>query len=117
MPRSIHRPMRTRSSTELWWHATASLPPSGKKRVLRNDLSYRDKTLLLLHHDADSAMAVEDLISWTDHSNPTVFKRDVLRPLHQKRHVEYDTDHWPAYSSPSTHLQFLETECKSVVKC
>ena len=64
----------------------------GKKRVLDRSLSYGDQTLLLLYSDPNSAVATEDLISWTEHSNPAVFRRDVLTKLHKERHVEWDRE-------------------------
>jgi hypothetical protein len=64
----------------------------GKKRVLDTSLSYGEQTLLLLYSDPDVAVAVEDLIAWTEHSNPTVFRRDVLSRLHSERAIEWDRE-------------------------
>jgi hypothetical protein len=64
----------------------------GKKRVLNASLSYTDQTLLLLYSDPSSAVPAEDLIEWTEHSNPAVFRRDVLTKLHRARHIEWDRD-------------------------
>jgi hypothetical protein len=62
----------------------------GKKRVLNTSLSYADQTLLLLYSDPDSAVPVEDLVAWTEYSNPAMFRRDVLTRLHKDRLVEWD---------------------------
>lgn len=64
----------------------------GKKRVLNPKLSYTQQTLLLLYSNPETAIPVEDLISWTEHSNPSIYKRDVLRRLHRERKVEFDME-------------------------
>jgi hypothetical protein len=64
----------------------------GKKRVLNTSLSYADQVLLLLYSDPSSAVPAEDLIDWTEHSNPGVFRRDVLTNLHKHRHIEWDRE-------------------------
>jgi hypothetical protein len=56
---------------------------AGRKRVLRTDLSMRDKSLLLLH-------ATPGAVRWVEHSNPSVYRRDILRVAHRARLVEYD---------------------------
>jgi hypothetical protein len=73
---------------------------AGKKRVLRTDLSFKDKVLLLLYSDPQSGALVEDLCKWTDHSNFTVFKRNVIQQLHRELSVEYDQDSEIVYISP-----------------
>ncbi len=65
---------------------------AGKKRILRDGLTARDETLLLLHSSKDSAVLTEDLVSWIEYSNPGVFKSKVLKKLHSERLVEWDTD-------------------------
>jgi len=64
----------------------------GKRRVLKSGLSYPEQTLLLLYSAPDSAVPVEDLIAWTEYSNPVLYRRDVLRRLHRSRLIEYDED-------------------------
>ncbi len=63
---------------------------AGKKRVLRNDLSAKQKVLLLSHQSMDGAILVEDLCDWIEYSNIGVFKSKVLTPLHKERLIEYD---------------------------
>jgi len=72
----------------------------GKKRVLDTSLSYADQTLLLLYSDPSSAVPAEDLIEWTEHSNPAVFRRDVLTKLHMARHIEWDRETHMAIIGP-----------------
>ena len=73
---------------------------AGKKRVLRTDLSYKDKSLLLLYSASESGVLLEDLFGWVEHSNMTVYKRDVIRPLHRARLVEHETEADLVYISP-----------------
>ena len=82
---------------------------AGKKRVLRTDLSYKESTLLLLYSSVESGVLLEDLFDWTDHSNITLFKRDVLRPLHKARLVEHDEASDVIYISPKG-VQKVERE-------
>ena len=73
---------------------------AGKKRILREGLSAKDKALLLLYSSAESTVLVEDLISWIEYSNPAVFKSAVLRPLHAARMLEWDGDSDTVVLSP-----------------
>lgn len=76
------------------WHV------GGKKRVLRTDLAVKDQVLLLLDADKEAAVLVEDLCSWVEYSNETVFKQQVLEPLHRGRFIEYDVESQSATISP-----------------
>jgi hypothetical protein len=64
----------------------------GRRRVLNNSLDFRSKTLLLLYNESEPSVPAEDLFYWTEYSNFSVFKRDVLGKLHSARLVEYDRD-------------------------
>lgn len=72
----------------------------GKRRVLDTKLSYAQQTLLLLYSNPES-VPMEDLFSWTEHSNSAVYRRDVLTPLHKARLIEYDRDTEMVAISPS----------------
>lgn len=91
--------------------ATRSLPDiwevGGKKRVLRNDLSASEQALLLLYHDPASCVLAEDLCDWVEYSQPSMFKRNILRPLHKKRLLEFDEESSVVYLSP-TGIQVVE---------
>jgi hypothetical protein len=63
---------------------------AGRKRVLRTDLDFKDKTLLLLYSTVDQGALVEDLFVWTKYSNVHVFKRAVLDALDKDCLVDYD---------------------------
>lgn len=59
------------------------------RRVLNPDLSMRDQSLLLLYA-TPASVKDRDLFSWVEHSNFTVYKRDVLKPNHRARLWEYN---------------------------
>jgi hypothetical protein len=59
------------------------------RRVLDNSLSMLDKTLVLLFSSAQPLEEAE-LIKSLEHSNPSVYRRDVLRRAHADRLIEYD---------------------------
>ncbi len=63
-----------------------------KKRVLKEGLSAREQTLLLCYSCSESQVPTEDLCSWIEYSNTTVFKNRVLAPLHKARLIEYERD-------------------------
>jgi len=58
-----------------------------KYRVLHTGLTMRQKTLLLLYHVRDG-VSESDLVQWIEHSNASVYRRDVLRKLHADRFIE-----------------------------
>ena len=64
----------------------------GRKRVLRQDLDFKDKTLLLLYSNVDQGALVEDLFDWTKYSNVHMFKRAVLGPLDKECLVDFDAE-------------------------
>ena len=84
--------------------ATRSLPDiwevAGKKRVLRDGLSASQQVLVLLYVDPSSFVLAEDLCDWVEYSQPSMFKRNVLRPLHKKRLIEFDEESSVVYLSP-----------------
>jgi hypothetical protein len=61
----------------------------GKKRVLVEKLSQRDKTLLLLYSEP-GAVREADLRTWVEAANASAYRRDVLRKAHSERLLEYD---------------------------
>jgi len=62
-----------------------------KVRVLDTSLSIKDKSMILLHA-APGPVAETDLCAWVEHSNASVFRRDVLKKAHKARLLEYDQD-------------------------
>lgn len=60
-----------------------------KKRVLKTGLTLKKNALLLLLSETGDVPEA-DLVSWLEHNNVTVLRRDVLRPGHKARLWEYD---------------------------
>jgi hypothetical protein len=61
----------------------------GRLRVLDTDLTMKDKTLVLLYHHSESVHE-SDLVRWAEHSNASVFRRDILRKAHKQKLIEYN---------------------------
>lgn len=74
---------------------------AGKRRVLVQGMSVRDKTLLLLYSTPETSVLAEDLWEWTKHANFSNFKRDVIRPLDADCLIEYDRDTEAVILSPT----------------
>lgn len=62
-----------------------------KMRVLDPDLSYKDTTMILLHA-MPGLVRESDLFAWTEHSNASVYRRDILKKEHKARLLEYDEE-------------------------
>ena len=60
-----------------------------KKRVLRTGMKWKPQTLLLLLTEPGE-VSEKDLFRWLEHPRLSDLRRDVLRPLHKDRFVEYD---------------------------
>ena len=71
-----------------------------RKRVLNPKLTMKDKTLLLLHTEA-GPVSENDLSDWVEHSNSSNFRRDILRPLHKAKLIEYDEKSRSVHLSPT----------------
>jgi hypothetical protein len=76
------------------WHV------AGRKRILRDGLDFKQQVLLLCYQEPGSAVLSEDLFSWVEYSDYSMFKRSVLTPLHKGRLVEYDRDSEAVTISP-----------------
>lgn len=62
-----------------------------KKRVLRTGMTWKEQTLVLLLTQAGE-VAEADLLRWLEHGSVANFRKDVLRPLHKERQIEYDIE-------------------------
>jgi hypothetical protein len=76
------------------------------KRILDPNLSMKEKTLALLYR-CGSPVAEGDLVRWIEHSNPAVFRRDILVRLHKAKLVEYDRANRVIHISP-TGIRYVE---------
>lgn len=81
---------------------------AGKKRVLKEGLSFKDQVLLLLYSEINEAVLIEDLYEWAEYSDFSSFRRRVLAPLHNDRLIEWDKDSDAALLSP-TGVRRVET--------
>lgn len=68
-------------------------------RVLDTKVTMKEKTLLLLYHSS-TWLKEKDLFDWVEHSNASVYRRDVLKPLHNDKLIEYNKDNQLVYLSP-----------------
>ncbi len=85
--------LSTRNIPDIWEVA-------GKKRVLRPDLSTRDKSLLLVYSCTDAGVAAEDLCEWVKYSGLPMYKKRVLEPLDKACLIELDKDTDFVFISP-----------------
>jgi len=72
----------------------------GKRRVLKQGLKAKQKALLLLYSENESAILAEDLFVWVEYYRFDAFKQKVLKPLHRKKMIEYDNIIDVVYLSP-----------------
>jgi hypothetical protein len=77
-----------------------------KLRVLNTSLTTKDKTLLLLYQ-LQGGVHEDDLVSWVEYSNASVYRRDVLRKLHTDKLVEFDEENHIITISP-TGVRYVE---------
>jgi len=62
---------------------------NGVSRVLDTSLSMLDKTLAVLY-GSPSGLTEDYLVASVEHSNSSVYRRDILRKAHKKRLLEYN---------------------------
>lgn len=63
-----------------------------KKRILDTSLDFNQKVLVLLYSTYPNPVHEKDLVYWVEYSNPSVFRKKILLPLHKDKMVEYDPD-------------------------
>jgi hypothetical protein len=61
----------------------------GKLRVLDPDLSKKDQMLLILYSAAEP-ISDKELAEFVEYRNLSMFRREILRPAHNARFIEYD---------------------------
>lgn len=72
---------------------------AGRKRVLDPSISLKNQTLLLLY-GSTGPVAERELIEWLERKNVGTYRKDVLRPLHKQRLIEYDQPGGKVHLSP-----------------
>lgn len=78
----------------------------GNLRILQTNLTMKEATLLLLYHSPNE-LNEANLVRYIEHSNPTVYRRDVLRKLHKDRFIEYNEQRKDCRISPKG-IDFVE---------
>jgi hypothetical protein len=78
----------------------------GKRRVLPRGLTRKNETLLLLY-SVNRPVKATELLKWVEDAGMAVYRRDVLRPLHGDRLIEYDEGTEDVSISP-TGIAFVE---------
>jgi hypothetical protein len=63
---------------------------NGRKRVLKEGLSTKQKVLLLLYSEENQAIFFEDLANWIEYKNKSDFKTKVISPLHKASLLDYN---------------------------
>lgn len=62
-----------------------------RKRVLHTGMTWKQQTLVLMLTEAGD-VAEGDLFRWLEHPGLPSFRKDVLKPLHKIRQIDYDVD-------------------------
>ncbi len=70
------------------------------KRVLDTSMNMKDRTLLLLHKEHPKVVGEAELFTWVEHSNSSVYRRDILRKLHNDKLTEYNQSNGTVILSP-----------------
>jgi len=92
------------SATEVVEHITDRTLPiiwcvEDKVRILNTDLTMLEKTLLVLYFQKNPVGEIF-LVTCVEHTNPSVYRRDVLKKAHKKKLIEYDQSNKLVYISP-----------------
>jgi len=80
---------------------------NGKRRVLRDDLTAEQESLIVLYSASHRRMPVDELLDSVEYKNATRFRNELLGRLHKKRFVEFDKDRDSVVLSP-TGIAFVE---------
>jgi len=59
-----------------------------KRRVLVSGLTWKQQVLLLMSSVSDASET--DLVGWLEHKDPRTLRKDVLRPMHKAKLLDYD---------------------------
>lgn len=86
---------------------------AGQKRDLNSAHTMKEATLVLLYSQPDST-PVGELFKWVEHSNMANYKRDVIKPLHRERLIEFDNNSGLVYISPLG-IRYIEEKISLVI--
>jgi hypothetical protein len=73
---------------------------NGKKRVLRDNLTAKEKVLLLSYSNEEQGILLEELQNWVEYPSKSDFKTKVLSPLHREGKIEFDKELNMVFISP-----------------
>ncbi len=73
---------------------------NGKKRVLLEAVTAKEKVLLLCYSCQEQGVFLEDLLEWVEYLNKSDFKSKVLQPLHKASMIEFDKELNMIFISP-----------------
>ena len=71
----------------------------GKLRVLEPSMTMKDKTLVLLYR-CSGPVSEDSLVQWVEHQYASNYRRDVLRPAHTAKLIEFDATAKTVHISP-----------------
>ena len=63
---------------------------SGDTRRVLDSVKSADEKVLILTYAEPDAVAVNDLLRWSEYSNGSRMRKDVLKKLHKKAWVHFD---------------------------
>jgi hypothetical protein len=63
---------------------------NGKKRVLKEGLDNKQKTLMLLYSQESSFAFIEDLCDWIEYTSVSHYKNRIIVPMHSQRLLDFD---------------------------
>lgn len=78
----------------------------GKLRVLDPSMTMMDKTMVLLYHSS-KPVPEDSLLQWVEHSHSSNYRRDVLRPAHAAKLLEFDAVARTVHISPKG-IEYIE---------
>lgn len=87
---------------------------AGRRRVLDHTLPKKDQMFLLLYQHSGPVQEKE-LVDWVEHSNATVFRKDVIKPAHKKRLIEYNQVEGLVHLSPNG-IKYVEDNLPLSIK-
>lgn len=67
------------------WHV------DGKKRIIKEGLTFSQKTLILLYNELDNKATLKELYEWTEYSSQSMYKSKIIIPLHKNKLIEFDS--------------------------
>lgn len=73
--------------------------PDGRVRVLKASLSMRERMLVVLYRYYPDPLSERFLVDSVEHSNASIFRRDILRKAHKEALVHYDENDRVVYLS------------------